>query len=204
LELYGRDDIIWHPSLESRILVSIGSFGFILIIGFGLIILVKYLFIRSECKRVQMIGFYMITISNLIVRLAIMVSLNWRTFFATENLILSTISLMLTLMTGTSQTQILTTLLIDLETLKCTSQEEYDKTLRLKKRLKIAIFSWIFFLVGSSVFFFFSAKYEYIMLGYVGLFTLQAIGLLSLNCMLNSTLTGIFAANSFTKERRFL
>ena len=68
-----------------------------------------------------MVIFYVITITNLIVRMAIMISLNFRTFFATENLILSTVSLMLTLLTGTSHAKILLILLVDLQTLASTT-----------------------------------------------------------------------------------
>jgi len=118
LEVYGTD-VIWHPVWETRVLVSAISFIFLLVTLFGIFILIKYLIIRSQCKRVHMVIFYLITIANLIVRLAIMVTLNFRTFFATTNLILSVASLMFALLTGTSHTKILMTLVIDLKTLKC-------------------------------------------------------------------------------------
>ncbi len=151
-----------------------------------------------------MVIFYVITITNLIVRMAIMISLNFRTFFATENLILSTVSLMLTLLTGTSHAKILVILLVDLQTLASTTQEEYDQTRRLKHKCRLTLLTWIVLLVGSAIFFFFSRSYEYAMLGYLVLFSLLATGLLIMNCKLNSTLTGIFNEESFSNERRFL
>ena len=51
--------------------------------------------------------------------MAIMVELNYEPFFEDTNLILSVVSLMFALMVGTAHAFILSTLIIDLKTLKC-------------------------------------------------------------------------------------
>ena len=68
-----------------------------------------------------MIVFYSLTLVDLAVRMAIMVSLNFKPIFATEPLMLSVIALMMALCVGTSHSFILTTLIIDLKTLQCRS-----------------------------------------------------------------------------------
>lgn len=151
-----------------------------------------------------MVIFYLITIANLVVRLAVMVTLNFKTFFATTNLILSVASLMCALLTGTSHTKILMTLVIDLKTLKCINDWEYRETETLKKKMRTALIVWITVLVGASVYFFFERRYEYIMIGYATLFTLQTIFLMTINWILNSVLSKLFKGASFSNERRFL
>ena len=63
--------------------------------------------------------FYLITFANLGLRMAIMITLNWRPYFASENLVLSVISLWMALLVGTTHMQILKSLIIDLQTLSC-------------------------------------------------------------------------------------
>ena len=72
-----------------------------------------------------MMIFYFLTLIDLSCRMAIMISLNYRTFFAMENLVLSVICLELALMVGTANAFILTSLTIDLKTLKCQSEEDH-------------------------------------------------------------------------------
>ena len=95
------DDEIWHIRTASRVLVSSSAAVFLAVILFGLYIFCKYLVIRSQCKRMAMIVFYLITLGDLSLRLVIMISLNWRTYFASENLVLSLFSLWASLMVGT-------------------------------------------------------------------------------------------------------
>ena len=66
-----------------------------------------------------MMIFYLLTLGNLGSRMAIMVELNYEPFFEDTNLILSVVSLMFALMVGTAHAFILSTLIIDLKTLKC-------------------------------------------------------------------------------------
>ena len=63
--------------------------------------------------------FYFLTLVDLTGRMAIMVSLNYRPFFAMENLVISVVCLELALFVGTSNSFILSSLTIDLKTLKC-------------------------------------------------------------------------------------
>ena len=82
-------------------MVSTAAALFLALILAGLYIFVKYLVVRAQCKRVSMMIFYLLAITGLSTRMAIMISLNYRAFFATENLVLSVISLMFALMVGT-------------------------------------------------------------------------------------------------------
>lgn len=121
--IYGNntesESIVWHPQLPSRILVNIFAVIFLALFCFGAYIFVKYLVIRSQAKRVSMIIFYVLTLMNLGLRMTIIIVLNFKTFFATETLVLSTISLMFTIWVGTSHAQILCSLTIDLKTCRC-------------------------------------------------------------------------------------
>ena len=66
-----------------------------------------------------MMIFYFLTLVDLVGRLSIMVSLIFRPFFAMEILVISVVCLELTLLVGASNAWILTSLTIDLKTLKC-------------------------------------------------------------------------------------
>ena len=66
-----------------------------------------------------MMIFYFLTLVNLVGRFSIMVSLIFRPFFAMEILVISVVCLELTLFVGASNAWILTSLTIDLKTLKC-------------------------------------------------------------------------------------
>ena len=118
-----------------------------ILIVFGVFILIKYLFIRSECQRIPMMIFYLLTICNLGARMAIMIDLNFHPFITLSNLILSVISLMFALMVGLSHAFILSTLIIDLKTLKCESEKDYKRVQRLKRIYRIAVLVWIIVLV---------------------------------------------------------
>jgi len=71
-----------------------------------------------------MMVFYFLTLLDLVGRMAIMVSLNFKTFFAMENLVLSVVCLELALFVGASNAYILTSLTVDLKILKCSNEEE--------------------------------------------------------------------------------
>ena len=66
-----------------------------------------------------MMIFYFLTLVDLVGRFSIMVSLIFRPFFAMEILVISVVCLELTLLVGASNAWILTSLTIDLKTLKC-------------------------------------------------------------------------------------
>lgn len=66
-----------------------------------------------------MMIFYFLTLVDLVGRFSIMVSLIFKPFFAMEILVISVVCLELTLFVGTSNAWILTSLTIDLKTLKC-------------------------------------------------------------------------------------
>ena len=70
-----------------------------------------------------MMIFYFLTLVDLVGRLAIMISLNFRPFFAMEILVLSVVCLELALFVGASNAWILTSLTIDLKTLKCQNED---------------------------------------------------------------------------------
>ena len=107
--------------MNTQILVSIAAALFLALILFGSFIYVKFLILETKCKRASMIVFYSLTLVDLAVRMAIMVSLNFKPIFATEPLTLSVVALMLATCVGTSHSFILTTLIIDLKTLQCRS-----------------------------------------------------------------------------------
>ena len=178
------------------------SFG--ILIFFGFFILIKYLFIRSECQRVPMMIFYLLTICNLGARMAIMIDLNYNPFITEANLILSVISLMFALMVGTSHAFILSTLIIDLKTLKCESDKDYKRVVRLKRIYRFAVLFWIVILVTNLALFIYLKKYSFTMLVEAILFTVQALGLLGINAQLNHVLSGLFNSDQFRSERRFL
>ena len=139
-----------------------------------------------------MMIFYVLTIIDLVGRLAIMISLNYRSFFAMENLVISVVCLELALMVGTSNAFILTSLTIDLRTLKCQTEEEMTKVTKLRSAYSISLYVWTGLVFTSAVLFFFIANYEYIMLMESIMFTLQAAGLIFINVQLHRTLSGIF------------
>ena len=66
-----------------------------------------------------MMIFYFLTLVDLVGRFSIMVSLIFRPFFAMEILVISVVCLELALLVGASNAWILTSLTIDLKTLKC-------------------------------------------------------------------------------------
>ena len=107
-------------------MVSSTAALFTLITGFGIYIFVKYLIFRSECKRIAMMFFYGITIADLALRCAVMISLNYRSFFAEETLILSVISLFAALLVGSANAYILCSLITDLKLLMCLKKEQLE------------------------------------------------------------------------------
>ena len=102
-----------------------------------------------------MMIFYLLTLVDLTCRMAIMISLNFRAFFATENLVLSVICLELALMVGTSNAFILTSLTIDLKTLKCKNEEDRKGVARLSCIYRILLYIWTFCIIASCFLFFF-------------------------------------------------
>lgn len=74
----------------------------------------------------------------------------------------------------------------------------------MKKKMWTSLVVWITVLVGASIYFFLAKDYEYIMIGYATLFTLQTIFLMTINWILNSVLSKLFQGASFSNERRFL
>ena len=141
------------------------------LIVFGAYILVKYLFIRSGCQRVPMMIYYVLTICNLGARMAIMIDLNYNPFITLYNLILSVISLMFALMVGLCHAFILSNLIIDLKTLKCESDQDYKKVVRLKRIYRIAVLVWVIILIVNVALFVVKKKYSFTMLVEAILFT---------------------------------
>ena len=131
---------------------------------FGIFIFVKYLVIKSACQRWPMMIFYVLTLVDLGARMTIMVELNYKTFFAETNLILSVVSLMFALMVGTLHVYILSTLIIDLKTLKCQSEEDYLKVRRLKLIFRLVLYVWMGILIINVALFLIIRKYGYTML----------------------------------------
>ena len=167
-----------------------GLIGILII--FGVFILVKYLFIRSECQRVPMMIYYLLTICNLGARMAIMIDLNYNSFITMNNLILSVMSLMFALMVGLCHAFILSNLIIDLKTLKCVSTQDYKKIVRLKRIYRIAFLLWVIILVVNVVLFVVKKKYSFTMLVEAILFTVQALSLVGINAQLNHVLDSLF------------
>ena len=118
----GHDE--WHPGIVTKVLVSTFAIAFGLLIVFGIYIFIKYLLIRTDKRRISMIGFYILTICDLLARLTILILLNFSTFFSLTNLCFSVLALMLGLFVGTSHTQILVTLTVDLKTLMIRTAEQ--------------------------------------------------------------------------------
>lgn len=151
-----------------------------------------------------MMVFYVVTAFDLGVRTAVLIVLEFKPFFATETLALSCFSLMFCLLVGTSHTQILTGLIIDLKTLQCKTEEGYHDLKRLQRSFNWSMVVWLVCLLGFSIFFFMIQRYKDSMLVFSCLFFVQACGLISINYILSSTLSGIFNQVPFKKERRFL
>ena len=139
-----------------------------------------------------MIVFYSLTLVDLAVRMAIMVSLNFKPVFATEPLTLSVAALMMALCVGTSHSFILTTLIIDLKTLQCRSQEDFDRVTKLRHTYRNLLIIWSVIIFGFTVSFFFHPNYAYIMAAICGLFILQSTGLHVINCTIDNTLNVFF------------
>ena len=139
-----------------------------------------------------MMIFYCLTLIDLVGRLAIMISLNFRPFFAMEILVISVVCLELALFVGASNAWILTSLTIDLKTLKCQSKKELGKVKNLSLIYTIFLCLWTACLVASAIIFLFVDKYEYIMLMETIMFSVQAMGLLIINADLHKTLSSIF------------
>ena len=187
-----EDGSYWHIELKSKIVVSTQATFFGILIMFGVFIFVKYLVIRSECQRLPMMIFYLLTIGNLGSRMAIMVDLNFNPFFTDSNLILSVVSLMFALMVGTSHAFILSTLIIDLKTLKCVSCDDYKKVVRLKYIYRLAVLVWTLVLLVNVALFLIKKVYSFTMLMEAIMFTIQTAGLLGINFQLNYVLSGLF------------
>ena len=198
------DSFEFKIDLKTRVLVTTmaGLLGFLII--FGAFILVKYLFIRSECQRVPMMVFYALTICNLGARMAIMIELNYEPFISMKTLILSVISLMFALMVGLCHAFILSTLIMDLKMLKCETEKDYNKVVRLMRIYRVGLLAWVIILVVNVVLFIVKQKYSFTMLAEAILFTVQAVGLLGINAQLNRVLSGLFNSEQFRSERRFL
>ena len=197
-------DADWQPSSTSKIMVSTFAGLFFLLTVFGIFISVKYLIIKSKVKRVTLICFYFCAILQLIGRMSILIMLNWNVYFATYPLILSTISLMFGLLTGTCHIQILCQLTVDLKTLQCKSKEDFEQCMKLKKIYCACLIAWFVLLTGASAYFFITVYFPFVMGGFAILFSIQAVYLLIVNGVLNATLTKIFDVEQFTVERRFL
>ena len=187
-----EDGSYWHIELKSKIVVSTQATFFGILIMFGVFIFVKYLVIRSECQRLPMMIFYLLTIGNLGSRMAIMVDLNFNPFFTDSNLILSVVSLMFALMVGTTHAFILSTLIIDLKTLKCVSCDDYKKVVRLKYIYRLAVLVWTLVLLVNVALFLIKKVYSFTMLMEAIMFTIQTAGLLGINFQLNYVLSGLF------------
>ena len=191
--------------MESRVLVSSSAAVFLAVILFGLYIFVKYLVIRSQRKRMAMMLFYLVTLGDLILRMAIMISLNWRAYFAAENLVLSLFSLWSSLMVGTSHMQNLSSLTVDLQTLKCSSLADHQKIVKRQRYSAGALILWTVLLCGALVCFFtIDLSYGRIMLANASLFTVQACFMLIINARLHRAINKTFNAEELRSERNFL
>lgn len=191
-KILAQDGSQWHIELKSKIVVSTQATFFGILIIFGFFIFVKYLVIRSECQRLPMMIFYLLTIANLGSRMAIMVDLNFNPFFTDTNLILSVVSLMFALMVGTSHAFILSTLIIDLKTLKCESCADYKRVVRLKYIYRLAVLVWTLVLLVNVALFLIKRVYSFTMLMEAIMFSIQTAGLLGINAQLNYVLSGLF------------
>ena len=95
---------------------------------FGIYIFVKYLVVRANVRRKSMMVFYVVTVIDLATRMAIMIMMNYMTFFSIKALTLSVIALMFGLLTGTAHTHILNKLTIDLKTIMNNTNEQQEET----------------------------------------------------------------------------
>ena len=106
----------------------------------------------------MMMVFYTLAFSDLITRMAIMISLNWRPFFSKEIVILSVISMFCALLVGSSHAWILSQLNVDLRTLKCFSFKEQENINKLNRNYKITLGAWSIIVIGFCVYFFITMK----------------------------------------------
>ena len=144
--------------MKSQIIVSVCASLFGILIALLLYVFVKYLVIRAECKRYMMMIFYALAFADLLTRMVIMISLNWRPFFAEEIVIISVISMFCALLVGSSHAWILSQLNVDLRTLKCFSIEEQESIKKLNRNYKIILGAWSFIVIGFCVYFFVTKK----------------------------------------------
>lgn len=142
-----------------------------------------------------MLIFYSLSLTNLCLRLAVLIVLNFKAYFATQQLILSTVTLMIGLMVGTTHSQILCSLIIDLKTCGCSSKDDYAAIDRLRLRFNWGLAIWILVLVGSGIFFYVYPHYETIMLTYMILYLIHSLSLWIDYRKLNGTLNTIFGEN---------
>ena len=118
----------WEPSTLTKWLVNTSASIFGLLQIFGIYIFVKYLVVRANVRRKSMMVFYIVTVIDLAIRMAIMIMMNYMTFFSIKALTLSVIALMFSLLTGTAHTHILNKLTIDLKTIMNNSNEQQEET----------------------------------------------------------------------------
>ena len=194
----------WQITPQSHIVVTMSACLFALLISLIIYVFVKYLIVRGNCKRGMIMVFYVLTFADLFTRMAIMISLNWRPFFATENLILSICSLLFALLVGTSHAWILACLTIDLKVLNCKSEEQVESVFRTRKIYQIVTIGWIIVIIASSLFFLIDHVYEYIVIGQAALFIILSVCILYLNLILMRTMSQIFTKQEFGSERSFL
>ena len=136
--------------------------------------------------------FYILTILDLGTRMSGIIVLYSKPFFATDSLALSVISLMLSLFVGTMHTHILMRLIVDLKTMNCSNEANYSKVTRLQTIFRLSIIAWTTVLVSCSVVFLLVKKYDGTILILAILFCFQTSGIIYVNYILHSTLTGIF------------
>ena len=90
LEVKGE---LWEIGLGSKIIANVGASIFAILILLDIFIFIKYLLIHSKCQRVSMMIFYFLALLCLVGREIIMISLNYKPFFAMEILVTSVVCL---------------------------------------------------------------------------------------------------------------
>ena len=78
---------------------------------------------------------------------------------------------MFALMVGVCHAFILSNLIIDLKTLKCESNQDYKKVVRLKRIYRISVLVWVIILIVNVVLFVVKKNYSFTMLMEAILFT---------------------------------
>ena len=115
----------WDLDLGFRIFLNSVASVYFCSICFMTFIFCKYVLMRSKCKRHSMISFYLLMLGELAGRLAILLSLNFMSYYTPLPMILSAVTKCTNVLVGALHCRNLIVLISDLKTISCLNDSEY-------------------------------------------------------------------------------